>query len=208
VSIDRARSTTYIAIAHPERGTWKIRTLPGSSAIARVLEANPAPKPKVAGKISLSGCTEKLSYSYRPVAGDQIGLDAQNGSKRTFFGHARAGRHVLRFVPALTGAGQVIANFVEHGVPSAQTVLVAFNPAKYRQAATPRRLRVRGSVLSWTPACNATGYSITTAYGQTTTTTTTRASHLKLPTIRGSYTVTINASITGGGMTSATAHFR
>lgn len=213
VSVDRSTDTTYVAIAHPAAGIWTIRSRPGSSPIAQVLEANPAPKPRISAKVSLAGCTERLSYTYHPTAGDQVTLYAQNGAQRTFFGRARAGTLMLRFVPALTGAGQIVAITSHNGIPSAETALAGFNPAGYRQAATPRHLHVQRGVLSWTAACNARGYTVTTAYGQTTTTQTTttqttRASHVALPKIRGAYTVTVAASIAGGGVTTASAHFR
>lgn len=207
VSVDRSTDTTHIAIAHPAAGIWTIRTRPGSSPIKQLMEAKPAPKARISAKVSLAGCAERLTYTYHPAAGDQVAVYAQNGAQRKSFGRARAGKHVLRFVPALTGAGRIIAITSHKGIPFAETTLAVFNPTRYRQAATPRHLRVHHSVLSWSAACDAKGYTVTTAYGQTKTTQTARASHTTLPKIHGSYSVTVEASITGGGVTTASARF-
>jgi len=201
----RAR-TTYVAIGHPLAGTWTIRALPHSVPIVSVLEAKPAPEPKLSVKAKLAGCSERVTYDYRSAAGERELLLAQNGTQRTVLGYARRGRHTLRFVPSLTGKGEISALQSYGDIPQSQHALLTFSATPYRRAATARNLVLRRSTLSWTPACHAGTYSVTLTNNQGTTTATTSTNHLAVGSIGTPFTATITAfAAQGGGTTSAHA---
>ena len=200
-------NTTYIALAHPAPGDWTIRTQAGSSAIANVLEANPAPAPKITAKVGLAGCRQQITYTLHAVSGDHVALYAQNGSQRTFLGDARSGTRRLHFTPALTGIGQIVAITSHDEIPNPQRILATFNPAAYRRAATPHAIRARKGTLTWTAACGARSYTIQIKDRGTTIQATTRTNHLKLPKLHGTINVTVAAhDLTGTTTTRARLH--
>ena len=124
-----AMTTTYIALAHPRPGVWTLTPAAGSAAISSVEQAKPAPQPTLTARVHLAGCSEQLTYRYRPVTGTRTSLYAVNGAQRTYLGLVHSGTGVLRFTPALTGVGQ-IDELVTRGVyPSPERVITTFSPA-------------------------------------------------------------------------------
>ena len=117
---DRVSKITYVALQAPPGGVYRLRTLRGSPAITRVLEANPLRQPRIlARRIIEKGCTAKLSYRLATVRGDRVLIYAQQGGRRTAIGYLRGGRRSLRIplVAALRGRGKLIAYFFHRLYP-------------------------------------------------------------------------------------------
>ncbi len=99
VSEDRTTDMTYVALAHPAPGDLTLHTQAGSSRIASVREANPAPAPRITAMVRLTGCSEQIACTLHPASGDSVAICAQNDAERTFLGDARPGSHTLHLLP-------------------------------------------------------------------------------------------------------------
>ena len=124
---DPRTDTTYVSLLRPRSGSWKISPIHGSARLVDVREADPLPRPAIAGRVVRNGCTEVLAYTVRG-GGERILLYAQEGTRRTVLGFAHA--HKGRVAIPLTGAsghGHVVAVFLRGGHPTGELPVAVFS---------------------------------------------------------------------------------
>jgi hypothetical protein len=196
VFIDKVPSshTTYVTLYRPHGGSWTITQLPGSAPITSVRAALPAPRATVKAHISGPQCKRTLSYTAHIPADESVGLYAQNGATRTFLGDARS-RGRLSFSPdvQVTGAGEVIATEERGEVPRSIRTIARFTTVALTKPERIGGLRLHKSTLSWTAACDAAKYTITVHAGKRVLDLTSTSPTIKLPALKGSFTVTVTA---------------
>lgn len=155
--------TTYVAIANPAAGRWRIATQPGSSPIAAIQTARVLPPARVRGRVRKVGSRRELRYRVRPIDGQRVLLVEQGrGVKRTL-GAARGRGGRLRFRPAYGPGGprRIVALVEQHGSPRTELTVARFRAEPPPRLRRPRvRLRQRGDrvAVSWAPVRGAARY--------------------------------------------------
>jgi hypothetical protein len=195
-----SKHTTYIDLLRPPAGAWAVRALPGSAAIAEVLQADPQPLPRVRAKIVRAGCADELRYRAPSTGGEHILLYAQQGSGHVYLGHLRGGGGTLKLplLAQIKGRGKLVAYFLRGRQPAGSATLASFADAASNGSERPSHLRLHAGVLRWQQACAAAGYSVAIVRGGATTKQTTAKPRLALPAGRGAARVTVTALTRGG----------
>ncbi len=195
VAQDAASHTTLITVSDPHRGIWTVAPLAGSSPIVSVLESTPMPRARITARTALSGCRERLTYRMPSAAGETVALYAQDGADRLRLGLAHAPRGSLRFQldPAASRAGQIVASESRGGLPLGLRTLATFKSARANGTETPRRLRLKGRILTWGATCGTVGYQVKLARRRKAVYLHSVAARAKLPKLRGTYKITVTA---------------
>jgi len=195
----QSSDTTYITLYSPHGGSYMISSLPGSAPITSVRAALPAPRAKL--KVHLSGteCKRTLKYTATVPGGESVALYAQNGTARTFLGDART-HGQLSFSPDTqsTGAGQIVGLESRGSIPRATRTLATFKTVALTGPERISGLRLHKGTLSWTAACNAAKYTIVVHAGKRVLDLTSTSPTVKLPALKGSFTVTVTAIAANG----------
>jgi hypothetical protein len=197
---DPARHITYIGLLHPQAGVWTVSALPGSPAIAEVLQAQPGPSPRIRTHVARHGCSDELRYHVLSTDGDRIAVYAQQGEGHVYVGelHAGSGTLKLGLLPQIKGRGKLIAYYLRANQPQGSTTLTTFANAASNGSEKPTHLALHASTLKWQTACAAATYSVKiTRSGRISSETTTKPT-LKLPAGHGSAKVTVTAFTSGG----------
>jgi hypothetical protein len=197
---DSADRTTYVSLFSPRGGRWRVSALPGSSPIAAVSRALPAPRAHMQAKVGGALCRRTLTYAARVPAGERVALYAQGASKRVFVGYARAGRHRVPFAAATdaAGSGQVLALESNHGLPRRQSTIATFRLTRLTAPEAVGGVRLAGHTLSWRASCGAASYRIAVVQGKHTTSLTASGTHVALGALHGAVTVHIAAVSAAG----------
>jgi uncharacterized delta-60 repeat protein len=156
--------TSYVVVAFPEAGRWRIVPRPGSSAITGVQTAVALPPPSIhlTRRPSRHG---QINYSYdiKPIPGQSVTFVEEVGGAARQLQVAHKNRGTLSFLPS-TAAGtsrSIVAVVNEDGRPRTD-VTVAHFKAKPTRPARPGRLRVQrhGMTLkvTWSPSAHAGSY--------------------------------------------------
>ena len=158
--------TTYLYVIRPRRGTWTVRTVPGSSAITTVRTAGSLPKVSVTARVRhLGGRRFLLQYTARAIRGQRVTfLEVGRRPLARTIGTTAGGRGSIAFTAALGPAGvrTIEAQVTQDGLPRA-----VVRVARYRapRVVLPRPLvaaRATGTALrvTWLPVRGATAYRL------------------------------------------------
>lgn len=166
VDADGATGITRAALAKPQRGQWSISPLPGSAPIARVLEADGLPQPKVTGKVVRgAGRKRVLHYTVRKIPGQKVRFYERGPSAYRAIGKASGKRGRLAFAPAPGKAEKrtIQAQVSSFGLPRALLDVTRYRAPSSRPG-KPHRLRVRrrGSkaLVTWRRTPRARAYVV------------------------------------------------
>ena len=163
---DAAQHQLAIAILHPKAGAYTITPLPGSPAIAPVLEAHPLPDPHIRVRIAGGGRHQVLHYALRAAPGQTVTFFERAADVSTLIGKTSRARGAIAFSPQVAHARvrTIEANVSEGGVPQKPRVV-----ARYRAPAPPklpRPAKLRASqhanlvTLTWRAVTGAEGYQV------------------------------------------------
>jgi Carboxypeptidase regulatory-like domain len=197
---DAANRTTYVSLFAPRGGRWQLSALPGSSAIASVSKALPAPRARVKARVGGSLCRRTLTYDARVPAGESVALYAQGANKRVLVGYARAGHHRVPFAAATDGhgSGQVLALESNHGLPRSQSTIATFAVTQLTKPQPVSGVKLSGHTLTWSAACGAASYKVTVRSGKHTTTLRASTTRVTLGALHGAIAVSVVAVNSAG----------
>jgi hypothetical protein len=168
-----ATKETYFFINHPEAGAWKVTPEAGSAPITSIQQAASLPAPDIKGHVSpLHGGRERLSYSLKPIPGQQVTFAEREASGAFHeIGSAKGRRGTLVFTPSSTlGRSRTIEAMVtQDGHPREDAVLTHFKIARPTSLPAPTHLRLvrRGTTLkiSFGAVPGANGYGLAVRLG-------------------------------------------
>lgn len=159
-----ADDTTYVAIAQPAAGEWKVTTAAGSAPVVKVLSAQALPDPKVTAKVTGKGAARTLRYTVKPIPGQAVRFAEQGQGVGADVGVAKGAKGMLKFRPAAGGAiTRTVVAIIEQGGMVRTTKVVARYRAPGAELAAPRVKAKRtraGLALAWTPVAGAQGYRV------------------------------------------------
>lgn len=157
-----ATHTLYVGILAPRAGRWAVTALPGSPAVAGVLQATPQRGARLHAKVKRAGCADEVRYRATPAPGERELLYARQGTGHVFLGdpHPGAGRLRLKMLPAVGGRGKLIAYYLRGTTPVAVAHLASFPDAAANGSERPGHPRLAHRQLSWSPACAASSYEV------------------------------------------------
>lgn len=165
---DAKTDTTSIVISDPAPGTWSIRPLRGSPAIAAVSQAPVYPEPSIAGHVLGTGSSLTLEYALETSPGFAVTLWERGANYQQELGRA-GGRPCLQnapiqgtrpahafvtrpritcgtiaFAPAPgpAGARQIVAVMTNHGEPVGEKTVTSYTASGEGLPAQPRALRI------------------------------------------------------------------
>jgi hypothetical protein len=159
-------NTTYVALAQPSGGTWKVEAEDGSAPITSMQQANGLPEPDVDGKVTGKGRSRTLSYSVKPIPGQTVRFVEQGKDATRVLGVARGRRGKVRFTPATGSAGRrkITALIEQDGVVRDQVTAATYSAPKPVRPGKVTRLSVKrsGSNLrvSWKKSTGSVRYAV------------------------------------------------
>ena len=176
-----SQDTTLIYVRAPQKGTWKIATLPGSTEIARVDGSAGVPDPRLHVHVSPSHGAYVLGYSGHVAPGVGVTLTEVDGhgtvntiapgpATRAAVASARPHGRV-RFTPdpSLGRKRRIVAELTVDGVPWKNEVVGRYTAPRPVVPGRPSHLRLsaRGGRLraSWARARGAAHYAVTVTLG-------------------------------------------
>jgi hypothetical protein len=158
-------NTTYIVIAHPPPGKWRMRVETGP-AVSRFRRADALPNPKVTGRVHGRGFRRSLTFRARRIRGQRLTFyERGNGVGRqirsTTATHGR-----IRFTPTDGPAGRrtIVAAVLENGLVRATVRVATFRAPGARRPARVSHvvLRRQGSrvIVTWSKTRGARRYRV------------------------------------------------
>jgi hypothetical protein len=134
-------NTTYIVLAHPAAGNWRVTPAPGSPAITAVQSADGLSKPVITAHVNGGGQARRLTYTTTVRPGLGVTFAEQGNGVFHMLGKAAAARGTIRFAPAAgpAGARTIFAIVSENGIPRQRLAV-----ARYTAPGPARPGRVRG----------------------------------------------------------------
>jgi hypothetical protein len=165
---DAATRSTFVIVAQPSAGTWRVAALPGSTAITAVHYAASLPPVSVKASVHGKGQRRTLSYRVAPIPGQVVRfLERGRGALRSLGTVRGGGSGTLRFSPALGPGGlrEIVALVVQYGHPRTELVVaryVAPRPPRLARPAGVRAMRSSSTLrFSWRRVLGAGAYLIT-----------------------------------------------
>jgi hypothetical protein len=162
-----ANDTTYVVLAKPPAGQWKVEEKPGSAPVTAIRTADALPKPGVSAKLRHAhGGGWALDYRVRSVAGQKVSFVEDGRNVNRVIGVAHGRRGTIRFRPSFGPGGprRIVADVVQDGLPRTKLTVARFHAPAPRLPGRPGkvRLRRRGErlTITWGPAKRANGYSV------------------------------------------------
>jgi hypothetical protein len=155
--------TAYVVVRRPAAGTWRISTLPDSSAIVRVASAGPLPDRLATGSVRGTGVFRTLEYGLSGPRGFAVTFVERGQNVHRVIGKARARKGSIRFAPAETGGGarRIEAVFEKDGLAARTEVVARYRVPAQRPLPKPMLAVSRngGTVVArWLPVADASGY--------------------------------------------------
>jgi hypothetical protein len=160
----RAGNDTYVVLAKPTGGAWKIVADPGSPAITSASSAQALPSPSVKASVGGKGRRRVLAYQVGLIPGQTVSFAERAGKVAREIGTARGARGTLRFSPGAGPAGSrtIVATVSQYGLPRRQLTVARYSaPAALRPGRPPKvTLSRKGTTLriAWGPASGAPRY--------------------------------------------------
>jgi hypothetical protein len=159
--------TTYVAVASPPAGAWKISAAPGSAPILAVRNAAGLPKPSISARIGGHGRKRTLVYRVKTLAGQQVAFIERGaaGSGR-LLGTATGARGTIRFTPGAgrLGRRRIVAMVTQNGLPRATVQVGSYAAPAPLGVGRPGRIVAKrtktGLRLTWAAAKRASAYRI------------------------------------------------
>jgi hypothetical protein len=158
------RHQTLIAIRAPAAGRWSLASLPGSTPITSVSQAEGLPPASITASVSGRGVNRVLSYRIRPRKTQTVTFVEQAGRVFHVLGTPSETRGRLRFTPAIGPAGrrEIVAQISLAGAPNQNLVVARYYAPSPPRASKPHvRFTRSGAVIlvTWSAAANAHGYT-------------------------------------------------
>lgn len=166
VALDDSTSTTYVAVARPSGGTWRIAADPGSAPIASATEARALPPVSVRAKVGGRGLRRTLRYTVKPAPGQKVTFAESTAKVAHVIGTARGRHGTLRFAPGQGPAGtrKIVAEVSQRGLPRAERVVARYRAPGPLRLAKPRGIRFRrvaGALrVTWRAVKGGRGYEV------------------------------------------------
>jgi hypothetical protein len=164
---DPGRHGTYVIVAHPRPGAWRLTPKPGSPAIATVGSALSAPPPHVASRVRYRAGRYSLSWNARVAPADELRFVENAGDTERVVLDVRKTKGVARIRPADTGRGeqrQISVQLLRRGL--IQSILKG---PRFRVLPPPKPLPTRrikivrhgtNATVSWQRAPRAAAYDV------------------------------------------------
>jgi hypothetical protein len=163
---DLAQHELIVAIDKPKPGGYTITSLPGTPAIAQLLESHPLPDPHLRVRVSGTGRVRKLRFSLRTARGQRVQFVERAADVSTVIGSSTKPSGTISFVPqtAITRKRTVEAIFYEGGIPQKPRTVahyVAPRPLNPGRPATAQVHRSHNRVtIAWSPVKAAERYQV------------------------------------------------
>ena len=157
---------TLIEIPEAAAGAWTLSSDPGSAPLKMVEAARALPRPKVIARVSGSGASRLLSYTFKPQPGLKVQFAEGVDGGETVIGTAvgRGGRIHFMPSPGSSRSRTIIAELIRGGRLSEALVVGHFGPGTIRPG-RPSGLTVRhprgGWQISFRPGANTTEHQLT-----------------------------------------------
>ena len=163
---DKAHDTTFVAVASPAAGRWKVSAAAGSAPIVSVRNAAGLPKPSVSARVSGPGRARVLSYRVKPLAGQRVVFVERGARTARVLGAAKGARGSIRFAPAAGPSGRrsIVAEVSQNGLPRATLTVARYAAPAPLKVGRPGRLAAHRTAtalrFTWKPAARAVAYRI------------------------------------------------
>lgn len=157
---------TYLLVARPAAGIWRIEERAGSSPVVAVRRASALPQPSVRARVAGRGLERKLRYRIRTVPGQRVRFREEGEGSGQELGIAAGARGTLRFTPAAGGSGKrrIVAVVEQDGLPREELAVAQYKAAIPRRLPRPRRISVRRRgarvLVSWAAVPTASRYRV------------------------------------------------
>jgi PKD repeat protein len=150
VTLDPGSAKTYVAVAAPSGGAWKITTDPGSPAIAAARSAQALPDPEVSAKLGGKGARRTLRYRVKPLPGQTVVFSERSPVLAHEIGRARGAAGTLRFAPGegAAGARSIVALVSQNGLPRAEVTVARYRAPRPARPGRPGKVTFRRSATS------------------------------------------------------------
>jgi hypothetical protein len=136
---------TYVAVAAPAAGIWRVIPLPGSEPVTEVREADGLTEPVVRARVAGQRHQRRLDWTLRPLPGQRVRFYEQSGALgRTIAVTARA-RGSARFTPTDGPGGprKIMALVEQDGLPRATISVASYTAPPPFLPERPRRVQAR-----------------------------------------------------------------
>ena len=163
---DEASRTTYLAVAAPRAGRWRLTTEPGSSAVTAVRRGDGLPEPSVKARVSGRGRARTLHWTLRALPGQVVRLGEEGRGAAAAIVSTGKARGSKRFRPADGPAGQrsIVAVVEQKGLMRERIVAGRYAAPAPQRPAKPKRLalRRRGGALTvrWKRSAGASTHRV------------------------------------------------
>jgi hypothetical protein len=165
-----AGRTTYVVLARPAAGRWRVRP-EGGSVLTAVRSAALMAPPSVSARVTGSGRQRRLAYRVRPRRHQRVTFYERGRGVQRRIGTVRGGgRGVFAFRPvdARGRARRVEAVFEQRRLPRARVVAASFTAPPVRRAGRPsvaiRRIGAAAEVR-WLRSARSDRYGVRVAVG-------------------------------------------
>jgi hypothetical protein len=163
---DAAEHELAIAILHPKPGAYTVTVLPGTPAIAPLLEAHPLPDPHIRVRITGRGRTRTLRYSLRQQPAQRVMFFERAADVSTLIGRTTKSSGAIRFVPqpGLTRTRQIEADLSENAMPEKPRIVARYTAPSPRKPGKPGGVRVsrraNAVTITWKAVPGAESYQL------------------------------------------------
>lgn len=146
---------TYVLVARPPGGAWRVRALPGSTPIRSVRSARVLARPSVRARVTGRGHVRRLRWALKPRRGQVVRFMEMGPDGARPIATTRRARGAKRFrlYPGRRSTRRIVAEVLQGGVPRTQLTVARFRAPAPARPAAPTRLRARrtpgGLALTW-----------------------------------------------------------
>lgn len=157
---------TYVMVAKPAAGRWRVETLEGSPGLVAVDGASALPEPRVRATVSGRGYARTLSYQVKRIPGQTVTFVERAGDMTRRIGVVKDARGTLRFRPGpgRKGTRQIVAIVQQGGQPRANLRVASYAAPPPQQPARTRTVRIgrtaTSAVVTWARAARAQRWRI------------------------------------------------
>jgi hypothetical protein len=158
--------TTYVFVAHPGAGRWKVTADIGSPPIAKLQLAGPRPPAKVTAILRGGTRRKLLSYRVKPLPGQRVRFVELGARTYQVLRTTRAARGTIRFTPGdgRPGLRRIVAEVTQNRFPRTSITVARYRSAGSVLPGRPAHVRARrsrgGLVVSWTRVRDAVRYAV------------------------------------------------